>query len=151
MDLTRRRLLSATAGAAGAGLLAGCIDGAAGGRRIGIRRAGGTVDVLRLRRYHVPGGRRRGRRKALVPLGQHGHGWEPGPNVREDIHGADLLVHGMPEFQPWVDGITADLEADGSDVATVDMSSRVDLLGPNDHPTTPRWGGTRRRGSRRRE
>jgi zinc transport system substrate-binding protein len=36
----------------------------------------------------------------LVPVGQHGHGWEPGPRVRESIRDADLLVHGMDGFQP---------------------------------------------------
>jgi len=135
MSLTRRRLLSTAAGTAGAGLLAGCIDGAA--EEDDESGSGGPVaqstffvfgDVT----AQVAGDEADA--ELLVPVGQHGHGWEPGPNVREDIHGADLLVHGMPEFQPWVDGITADLEADGSDVATVDMSSRVDLLGPNDHP-----------------
>ncbi|MDS0221000.1 zinc ABC transporter substrate-binding protein [Haloarcula sp. S1AR25-5A] len=64
----------------------------------------------------------------LVPIGQHGHGWEPGPSVRTDIRDADLLVHGMDGFQPWVDDITGDLEADGADVSTIDVTAGMDLL-----------------------
>ncbi len=72
----------------------------------------------------------------LVPIGQHGHGWEPGPRVREAISEASLLVHGMEGFQPWVDDILVDLEADDAGVRTVDASSGVDLLaadGGHDH------------------
>jgi zinc transport system substrate-binding protein len=64
----------------------------------------------------------------LVPIGQHGHGWEPGPSVREDVRTADVFVHGMDGFQPWIDDIVADLEADGADVKTVDVSAGIDLL-----------------------
>jgi len=74
----------------------------------------------------------------LVPVGQHGHGWEPGPRGREEIHGADLFVHGMPGFQPWVDDITRDLAADGTDVTAIDASAGIDLLvaGSGHDPTT---------------
>jgi zinc transport system substrate-binding protein len=66
--------------------------------------------------------------ETLVPTGQHGHGWEPGPRVREDIREAQLLVHGMEGFQPWVDDVLQDLDADGGDVTAVDISSGLDLL-----------------------
>ncbi|MCU4802710.1 metal ABC transporter substrate-binding protein [Halobacteria archaeon HArc-gm2] len=133
MSFTRRRLLSTAAGVAGAGLLAGCIDGAAEGddeSASGGPVAQSTFFVFGDITSQVAGDAADA--ELLVPLGQHGHGWEPGPNVREDIHGADLLVHGMTGFQPWADGITADLEADGSAVATVDVSTGVDLLEPGD-------------------
>ncbi|SFR91131.1 zinc transport system substrate-binding protein [Halomicrobium zhouii] len=132
MDFTRRRLLTATAGAAGAGLLAGCLDGAADGADPGSESGGpvaqSTFFVFGDITAQVAGDAADA--ELLVPVGQHGHGWEPGPSVREDVHDADLLVHGMTGFQPWVDGIIGDLEADGSDVATVDVSSGVDLLAP---------------------
>ena len=66
----------------------------------------------------------------LVPVGQHGHGWEPGPRVREAVQNADLLVHGMTGFQPWVDDVRRDLDADDAGVATVDASAGLDLLEP---------------------
>ncbi len=68
----------------------------------------------------------------LVPVGQHGHGWEPGPRIRESIRAADLLVHGMDGFQPWVDDIAGDLAADDAGVRTVDASADVDLLVPGE-------------------
>jgi zinc transport system substrate-binding protein len=128
MDFTRRRLLAGTAGALGVGSLAGCTGDTVGGRSSGSgpptaqasffvfgdlasRVAGDTTDT-----------------SLLVPIGQHGHGWEPGPRVREEISNADLFVHGMVGFQPWVDDIRADLEADDSDVTTVDVSASLELL-----------------------
>ena len=69
----------------------------------------------------------------LVPVGQHGHGWEPGPRVREAVQNADLLVHGMTGFQPWVDDIRRDLDADDAAVATVDASAGLDLLEPGEN------------------
>ena len=69
----------------------------------------------------------------LVPVGQHGHGWEPGPRVREAVQNADLLVHGMTGFQPWVDDVRRDLDADDATVATVDASAGLDLLEPGEN------------------
>lgn len=136
MELTRRRLLSGAIGAAGAGALAGCAGEAADRSRMDsdapvvqasffvfgdlTERVAGDAAAANL----------------LVPIGQHGHGWEPGPRVREDVHGADLFVHGMDGFQPWVDHIRGDLVADEATVATVDVSEGIDLLragGGHDH------------------
>jgi zinc transport system substrate-binding protein len=128
MGITRRRLLATTAGTAGVGTVGGCLgEGADGGPEapstptvqssffvfdaIAARVAGSTADT-----------------ELLVPVGQHGHGWSPGPRVREAIRGADLLVHGMEGFQPWIDDIRRDLEADGSGVATIDASADVALI-----------------------
>jgi len=124
MTLTRRRLLSTTAGLIGAGLLAGC--GGSSGSTDGDPLAQASFFVFGDIAEHIAGDA--AETDLLVPIGQHGHGWEPGPRVREDIHAAELLVHGMPGFQPWIDSIAGDLEADGSDVTTVDISTGVDLL-----------------------
>ncbi|MEF8863159.1 MAG: metal ABC transporter substrate-binding protein [Haloarculaceae archaeon] len=132
MEFTRRRLLSGVAGTAGGGMLAGCLDAGPvsgpGSDRVTARasffvfgdvatRVAGDTAVADL----------------LVPIGQHGHGWEPGPSVREDIHDAALFVHGMEGFQPWVDSIRGDLGADGADVTTVDASAGLDLLEAGGH------------------
>lgn len=139
MRTTRRRLLAATLGASGAGLLAGCIDGDAsadgdpsGSSEEGEPTAQASFFVFGDIAEQVVGDAATA--ALLVPTGQHGHGWEPGPNVREAIYGAELFVHGMEGFQPWVDTIAQDLDADDADVATVDASSGVDLLeaGGND-------------------
>jgi zinc transport system substrate-binding protein len=130
MRLTRRRLVT-TAGATGAGLLAGCLgSGDAPGSDVDAASdslsAQSSFFVFGDITTQVAG--EAATSELLVPVGQHGHGWEPGPRVREAIGDADLLVHGMSGFQPWLDTIRTDLEADGSDVATVDVSAEVDLL-----------------------
>ena len=128
METTRRTFLSGVAGATSMGMLSGCVgdDSASsddGGDRVATQASffvfGEIAD-------HVTGDTAES--NLLVPLGQHGHGWEPGPSVRKDIRNADLLVHGMSNFQPWVDNIKTDLEADDTDVTAVDVSASIDML-----------------------
>ena len=129
MHLTRRRLVMA-AGTTGIGGLAGCLGGDATGASNG-ESAGGPVarsSFFVFDGITAPVAGDAATAELLVPVGQHGHGWEPGPRIREEIRGADLFVHGMPGFQPWVDDITRDLAADGGDVSTVDASAGIDLL-----------------------
>jgi zinc transport system substrate-binding protein len=132
--------MAGVAGAAGFGTLAGCLDeGSTAGDSADSGAGGPTVAssffVFGDISAHVAGDAATA--DLLVPVGQHGHGWEPGPSVRQDIREADLFVHGMPGFQPWVDDIKRDLEADDADVATVDASAGLDLLaaggGGHDH------------------
>lgn len=132
MELTRRRLLSGIAGTAGLGMLAGCVgDGSVPGRGSGDTTAQASFFVFGDITERVAGDTAVA--DLLVPIGQHGHGWEPGPSVREAIRDADLFVHGMDGFQPWVDSIRGDLEADDADVATVDASAGLDLLEADGH------------------
>jgi zinc transport system substrate-binding protein len=129
MHLTRRRLVTA-AGTAGIGGVAGCLGGGDAGEAAGTSSDGVVAQssffVFGDLTAQVAGDAATA--ELLVPVGQHGHGWEPGPRIREEIHGADLFVHGMPGFQPWVDDITRDLEADGADVTTLDASDGIDLF-----------------------
>lgn len=130
MTLGRRRFLAATAGTLGAGALAGCTGGDRAAADDGITAAAsffvfGDVSAA------VAGDA--AAVDLVVPTGQHGHGWEPGPRVREAIGDADLLVHGMTGFQPWLDSIVTDLEADGSAVRALDVSESVDLLEAGEH------------------
>ncbi|NHN43357.1 zinc ABC transporter solute-binding protein [Halorubellus sp. JP-L1] len=128
MGFTRRRLLSATVGAVGTSAFAGCLGdtGLAGGQESAGSVARSTFFVFDSVAAQVAGDAATA--DLLVPIGQHGHGWEPGPRVREDVHTADLLVHGMDGFQPWADDIRADLDADDSRVVAVDASAGLDLL-----------------------
>jgi len=127
MDLTRRRLLSVTTAAIGTGVFTGCMNG-------GSTAGSEPNETISQASFFVFGGLTQqvageiATADLLVPLGQHGHGWEPGPSVREDIRDADLFIHGMTGFQPWVDDIKTDFEADGADVTTVDVSAGLDLL-----------------------
>ena len=127
MELSRRRLLSAAAGTVGTGVLAGCTDsGTSSGSDSDLTTARASFFVFGDITERVAD--ETAATDLLVPVGQHGHGWVPGPSVREDIRDADLFVHGMPSFQPWVDDIRTDLEADSPGVSTVDVSAGLDLL-----------------------
>jgi len=123
-SFTRRQVVLAAAGTAGVGSFAGCSGGTASdsaGEASGMT-AQATFFVFDDIAASVAG--ETATAALLVPIGQHGHGWAPGPRVREDIREADLLVHGMEGFQPWVDDIRGDLD----DVVTVDASAGLDLL-----------------------
>ncbi|MFW5934595.1 MAG: metal ABC transporter solute-binding protein, Zn/Mn family, partial [Halolamina sp.] len=135
MAMTRRQLVAIGLGTAGVGALAGCLDGS-------TSSDGESDDTTAASSFFVFGSIASAvaddaaDTELLVPVGQHGHGWEPGPRVREDIYDADLLVHGPETFQPWLDDVLEDLDADGDDVVTVDVSHDVSLLpaeGGHDH------------------
>ncbi len=101
MELTRRQLVSAATATALTGALAGCTEESSpgGSAESDGPAAQSSFFVFGDLTAAVAGDV--GDAELLVPVGQHGHGWEPGPSVREDIHDADLFVHGMEGFQPW--------------------------------------------------
>ncbi len=116
MEFTRRRLLSGVAATVSAGMFAGCIgDGSTGGSDSSGAAAQASFFVFGEISARVAGDTAEA--GLLVPTGQHGHGWSPSPSVREDIRDADLFVHGMTGFQPWVDDIRSDLD---------DLHERID-------------------------
>src|SRR6056297_2914889 len=123
VDYTRRRLLAATAGVAGLGAVAGCSGGSGQSNAADVQSSFFVFSDIAA---NVAGDSTT--TDLLVPLGQHGHGWEPGPRVRENIYDASVFVHGMAGFQPWADDIVADLDADGAEVTPVDVSADVSLL-----------------------
>ncbi|SEO46749.1 zinc transport system substrate-binding protein [Halogranum amylolyticum] len=66
--------------------------------------------------------------ESLVPFGQHGHGWEPGPDVQRKAVDADSFVYVGEGFQPWADDVVANLRTDAPDVSVIAIRSGVDLL-----------------------
>ncbi|UVE52467.1 zinc ABC transporter substrate-binding protein (plasmid) [Haloferax larsenii] len=128
---TRRGFVATCAGTVAASL-AGCLGSATGGDdpADGTRAAASFFvfgDIAR----HVAGDVATA--ETLVPTGQHGHGWEPGPDVQGRVLQSDLFVHAMSGFQPWADDIRTSLDADGADVMSVDITADIDLheLGPD--------------------
>ncbi|MFC7125351.1 metal ABC transporter substrate-binding protein [Halovenus rubra] len=127
MEISRRKMLSGIVGATGTGMLAGCVGGDSNSDSgAGETNAQASFFVFGDLTAHVTEGITES--GSLVPVGQHGHGWSPGPSIREDIRTADLFIHGMTNFQPWVDAIRSDLDADGADVTTMDISAGLNLL-----------------------
>ncbi|ELY59557.1 metal ABC transporter periplasmic protein [Natronococcus amylolyticus DSM 10524] len=62
----------------------------------------------------------------LVPTGEHGHDYEPGPGIVEEIEEADAFVY-MREFAGWMDDAVAELEDDDS-VAVIDASEGIEFF-----------------------
>ena len=132
METTRRQLLVTAAGVAAVGASAGCVGGATNGDGSESGRTTAQSSFFVFGDVAANVAADAAATELLVPVGQHGHGWEPGPRVREAVHDAALFVHGPVGFQPWVDDILGDLDDDGSDVATVDVASGVELLPADD-------------------
>ncbi|MCH7661764.1 MAG: zinc ABC transporter substrate-binding protein [Euryarchaeota archaeon] len=134
--LSRRNVLAAGAGVAGMGL-AGCFgddpqngeDNGAGGENGEngegdadftvfatmpaiwdfVRQvAGDQIDVI-----------------DLVPVGEHGHDWNPEPGTVQELDGADGFVY-LREFSSWQDDAAAELEDD--DVVVIEASEGIEFF-----------------------
>ncbi|WP_439027226.1 metal ABC transporter substrate-binding protein [Haloarchaeobius sp. DT45] len=64
----------------------------------------------------------------LVPFGQHGHGWEPAPDVQRKVLRADAFVYVGEGFQPWADKLVRNVRDDGAAVTVVEAWEGIDLL-----------------------
>lgn len=132
-EYTRRRLLSTTAGIAGLAAFAGCTGTESDSDASSTEGLTAQASFFVFGDFASQVAGDAATADTLVPIGQHGHGWEPGPRVREAIRNADLFTHGVPGFQPWADDVLRDLEEDEAAVATIDVSSDIDLLEPGEH------------------
>ncbi|USZ69253.1 metal ABC transporter substrate-binding protein [Halorussus salilacus] len=124
---TRRRLLGVTASSMALGSLAGCIGGP-------LTAEGDEKDATAEASFFVFGkfasavAGETATAETLVPVGQHGHGWEPGPKIQGEVLDADLFVHGVEGFQPWADDVAANVRDDGGDTELLRVGENVDLL-----------------------
>lgn len=64
----------------------------------------------------------------LVPVGLHGHGWEPDPTITQDIVDADVFVNVGPDFQPWADRAIQTVQDDDADTHLINAREGIDLL-----------------------
>lgn len=64
----------------------------------------------------------------LVPVGQHGHGWEPSPDVQRAVTTSDAFIYVFEGFQPWADDMVTGLRRDHSSIGIVEAGADVELL-----------------------
>lgn len=64
----------------------------------------------------------------LVPVGLHGHGWEPDPTITRDIVDADAFVNVGPDFQPWADRAIQTAQDDDAGTHMINAREGIDLL-----------------------
>ena len=125
---TRRRLVTTGIGLTTIGGLAGCTSGNAGSDDSieAEPEAQSSFFVFGDFATHVAGDAATA--ETLVPIGQHGHGWEPGPDIQGTILESDLFVYGTEGFQPWVGDLVTSLRDDGADVEMVPVGEAVDPI-----------------------
>ena len=131
---TRRRLVTTGIGFTAISALAGCTsnDSNTGDSTGGGPEAQSSFFVFGDFATHVAGDAATA--ETLVPVGQHGHGWEPGPDIQGTILESDLFVYGTNGFQPWVSDLITSLRDDEADVEMVSVGEGVDLIeGGHDH------------------
>jgi len=133
---TRRRLIVAGLGTATIGALAGCTsnngdsgaaenDGSTATENTGPE-AQSSFFVFGDLASQVVGDTATA--ETLVPIGQHGHGWEPGSKIQGTILESDLFLYGMDGFQPWADDLVTSLRDDDADVDIVAAGADIDLI-----------------------
>ncbi|RQH01347.1 metal ABC transporter substrate-binding protein [Natrarchaeobius oligotrophus] len=62
----------------------------------------------------------------LVPIGQHGHEFDPGPGVVSDIEGSDVFIY-LREFASWQDDAASELESD-DDVHVIEAAEGIEFF-----------------------
>ncbi|VTT85153.1 Zinc ABC transporter, periplasmic-binding protein ZnuA [Halorubrum sp. DM2] len=131
---TRRRLVATGIGFTAISALAGCTsnDADSGDSTGDGPGAQSSFFVFGDFATHVAGDAATA--ETLVPVGQHGHGWEPGPDIQGTILESDLFIYGTDGFQPWVGDLITSLRDDEADVEMVSVGEGVDLIeGGHDH------------------
>ncbi|NKE37358.1 zinc ABC transporter solute-binding protein [Natronococcus sp. JC468] len=125
---TRRRFIAAGIGVTTIGSLAGCIsnDDSSSDSEGDEPKSLSSFFVFGDFASQVAGDTATA--ETLVPIGQHGHGWEPGPQVQGTVFESDLFLYGMEGFQPWTDDLVTSLRDDDADVEIVAAGSGIDLL-----------------------
>ena len=127
---TRRRFVQGVAGVM-AGSVAGCLGPSASLTDGGQPSARASFFVISDFAAHVAGDSMRV--ENLVPFGQHGHGWEPGPGIQREVLGSDAFVYVGEGFQPWADDLVQNVHDDGADVTVIEAWADVDLLDTSVH------------------
>ncbi|MES3517154.1 MAG: zinc ABC transporter substrate-binding protein [Natronomonas sp.] len=121
MNVTRRSVLRATAGAAGGSVLAGCLGDASEGND-------GYGAFFTLWDWANEVGGDAFGFETPVSAGQMGHGWSPDGNITRDIASTEMFIYlDTPEFS-WAQDVAAELQRDYENVAVVDC---LDGLGPH--------------------
>jgi len=143
-ELTRRQIIASGAGTATTGLLTGCLSdgdpddtasaGGDGDEEDPANTGSGDGGAAATSSFFVFGDFAQkvvgdtAESETLVPVGQHGHGWEPGPQIQGEVLESNLFFHGPEGFQPWVDDLAGSLRDDGADVTMVSVADGIGLV-----------------------
>lgn len=138
-DVSRRRVLASSAALAGFGL-AGCMgedpqngeDEGVGSEDDEDGENGDDAEHSAAASFFMPFDVTRqvaGEHVAvedLVPVGEHGHDWDPDPGTVEGIEDADMFVY-TREFTTWQDDAASSLE-DDEETIVVDLAEGIEFI-----------------------
>lgn len=125
---TRRRLVATGIGFTTIGSLAGCLSNDVGSNNSGGGgpEAQSSFFVFGDLASQVAGDTATA--ETLVPIGQHGHGWEPGSKIQGTVLESAFFLYGIEGFQPWADDLVTSLRDDDADVDIVAAGAGIDLI-----------------------
>ena len=66
--------------------------------------------------------------ETLVPIGHHGHGWDPDPDTQDRVLDAALFICRAEGFQPWADDLIDSLRDDSAGVKLIATGNAVEIL-----------------------
>ena len=123
--MLRRKVLAGIGGITTAGM-AGCLgdDDDETGQQAGNHRVASGMPALWDFSRQVAGDRMEV--IDLVPTGQHGHDYEPGPGIVREIEEADAFVY-MRDFAGWMEDAVVELEQD-EDTVVIDASAGIEFF-----------------------
>jgi len=133
MEHTRRSVLTAM-GSVGVAGLTGCLSGDDTTDESGFVAQVSFPVIYDFTTNIVPEG---AEAENLVPVGQHGHGWSPSPDIQRSVTNSDAFVYVFEGFQPWAGDMITNLERDHPDVAVVEAGTDMDFIeaGESGHET----------------
>ena len=123
-SLTRRNVLSAGAGLATLGI-AGCVSEGGDSNPDGLTSVTSSFFMLYDLARNVAGDGLSV--EDLVPVGDHGDDWEPGPEIVEEIVEADAFVY-IAGFRSWSDNVVETIEEEGLNVTVVDAAAGIEYI-----------------------
>ncbi|WP_227352817.1 metal ABC transporter substrate-binding protein [Haladaptatus salinisoli] len=130
-DISRRRVLEMGTALFAAGSVAGCLGASSG-------EGGGSTNAVRATFFVLTDFARNvagdaATVESLVPIGQHGHGWEPSVQVQRDAFESDAVVYMGEGFQPWADDVVENVRNERPELTVVAARRGIDLLPARRH------------------
>ncbi|WP_338728497.1 metal ABC transporter substrate-binding protein [Haladaptatus sp. DJG-WS-42] len=129
MDGFSRRAALQLGGTLAAGVCAGCLTGAESTDRDKLA----TASFFVLGDFASKVADDATQIDTLVPVGQHGHGWEPGPSIQQAILDAAAFVYMGEGFQLWADNVVQNLERDAPELVVIEARHGISLLEAGGH------------------
>ncbi len=128
-NLTRRHALKAGTALFASGTIAGCLGSSSGEESSNTVRTSFFVLTDFVRNVAIDTATVEG----LVPIGQHGHGWEPSAQVQRDAMESNAVVYMGDGFQPWADRMVENVEKERPEIAIIAARHGISLLPPPGH------------------